>query len=393
MHEDIYRTHWKDRASNLDNAKQLGEMLEQLFDQTQADHEIILQDILDAIYCEGDSFEATLPVIPFLLKFATQVQDNEIFTLLVTFSQLIRDVQEALRVIKGKGKSNIIELYKTLLSGIPLYRDWLGRPCREVRMLSAYVLSHCASAISNQPMNIETDLISPLKQCYTTEKDTVVRFTLIKALTSLQGLHEDELFTLFEATRNVLERLALSLAIVTITPTKVVLEIEQILYDFLLPQENVQLEDAYSLVPYIYDVIEDILQSLNKLERDRGISFLCNALTQWNHTLVRKEEKPEDSTILSTVEKLFELAEFVRGGELAENKRGKDGSYIYHYRMFRGASAIKEPPTSLSVHQKQALQALLGCELFWQINTNLLQVYALPTERQSLDIYWKTHSQ
>lgn len=375
MKEHIRRIPWHTLDANLPDREQLPDLLAQLFDPQEKDTAPIVEAVLDAIYEEDTLFGATPLVIPFLLQFSVTASDAEVLSILIICTILVEHVK-AILTAQQQGQPSVPEMeYRSLAQQVQTalcdeslqYMLLLKRNNREIRGLAAYILSSCTG--------ISLDGLLELKHHLEKENDAMVRFILIRTIALLHGYNEHELDTLVKSASTLSDRFAYALAMVTILHDQAPTSIEQILAQALIESDDKTLLDLYP--PYMSNPIDDIFQAFSAIGNERTLSVLFQTLSRW----------PADKVTVQLsiiVEYLLDLAQFPKGGIQQTSKQKKKGVTEIFYRQFRGDSAISHQPETLSPRQSAALRALLTCDAFWQLKTNLLSLYELPSKKQNL---------
>jgi hypothetical protein len=301
-------------------------------------------------------------VLPFLLSYLETAQNDEKIHILSTFAVLLRDVE----INSDHSSLDALSISQTLQQGIVQYMVLVEDEDTAIKGMAVYILGFC--------WDKKEDAVSSLKKQFAKETNGSVKYVIILSIAMHNGDCSQELLNLLLSEKEFIVRYALSLVITNTMGGMAPMIVDDILSESFIACDL--LEEPFLLVPYERDVITNTCLALSHLPQKRSLSILEKALS--SHRL---HGTPMD--IIQLVEYGLDLAAFSKMSTDDWTTAVPHGNEGLFYRLSdenRNVGNI----SNLSQEQVIILLALLKCEPFWQIRTNLLAAYALPMTKQGL---------
>lgn len=395
MLENLDKIEWAKLGHAYGSADDVPDLLRNLASPDKVARDATYYTLYGNIYHQGTIYEATAYAVPFLIELLQEPSVEDKDQLLLFLNHVMEgtsynDVHQHLGIFADERNNPEfqaemqIELYWVKQSfiavqeGLQVYLRLLDHSLAAVRAASATLLGKF--------MNDANLSVPKLYACLTQEKETQVQESLIRSLARLAS-YDSEPIQFIEklATDSLIKPNLRRVAAVCLlrvakdkTPDAIVKILTEAVTDYKPSKEVLDVDNL---------AIEELTYSLSLLGAERGALALIQIL---NHA-------PNGHDALAITNWLLELAFSERrlNYAFASMSRTKEGKWEHDFSLDNaGKQAVQEElansdkqvvlRANLTHLQRQALHAIITSDKFWEIETNLLNVYRLPTARTDL---------
>jgi hypothetical protein len=338
-------------------------------------------DLVNAINHQGTVYQATSYAVPFLINLINCQNGYEKRPEAPSYKALILYVLHNMaaggspwrqRIHSPESRtifdSWVTEARVAVCKGTPVYQPLLNDPDPEIRLVVSEILSSCAQEME--------DAAQAVRKAILAERDLSIKAEMIVSLSALAGKHipslDGFLLDFLEKSNPGPVRFAAAVSLAKIVGNHVPPMAQSILIE-CFADETLYIPYFSSMADYTPS-LEDVCRIIYEFGPSQGVPMLLQALA------ISPQKTMKTTIIPFLLQLVFQLPSFdPRDNSYSQTPTGQ--SKIIYTRKVANSSKMVQ---GLNDEQKQVVSAIIQTEEFWQIETNLLGVFGLPTSRDKL---------